>query len=282
VQDDISRRVVGAAAVKLTRFEQERILTKPTGSLAAYEYVLRGRERLVNATREQNDAAREMFQRAINLDPNYAAAYAALGGTYFDAVVSGWTEFPDEEVERAETLAQRALALDPATTSAYRLLAAIDMRRHHYDLALSQIDHALEINPSDVDNYQTRGNILVWAGKATEGLPWLEGALRFDRTNTRAALDIGMAYYFLARYGEAVEALDRALARGPGRNIQLMGHPILAASYAEMGRNQDAEGERAIIARLSPFFDAERFAAQFGTQEARNHMLEGLKKAGFH
>jgi adenylate cyclase len=281
VQDDIARRVVGAAAVKLTRFEQERVLAKPTGSLAAYEYVLRGRERLVNATREENDAAREMFQRAINLDPNYAAAYAALGGTYFDAVVSGWTEFPDEAVERAETLAQKALALDPATTSAYRLLAAIDMRRHHYDLALSQIDHALEINPSDVDNYQTRGNILVWAGKATEGLPWLEGALRFDRTNTRAALDIGMAYYFLARYGEAVEALDRGLARGPGRNLQLMGHPILAASYAEMGRNQDAEGERAIIARLSPFFDAERFAAQFGTQETRDHMLEGLKKAGF-
>jgi adenylate cyclase len=281
VQDDIARRVVGAAAVKLTRFEQERVLAKPTGSLAAYEYVLRGRERLVNATREENDAAREMFQRAINLDPNYAAAYAALGGTYFDAVVSGWTEFPDEAVERAETLAQKALALDPATTSAYRLLAAIDMRRHRYDLALSQIDHALEINPSDVHNYQTRGNILVWAGRATEGLPWLEGALRFDRTNTRAALDIGMAYYFLARYGEAVEALDRGLARGSGRNLQLMGHPILAASYAEMGRNQDAEGERAIIARLSPFFDAERFAAQFGTQETRDHMLEGLKKAGF-
>jgi adenylate cyclase len=83
VQEDIARRVVGAAAVKLTRFEQERVLAKPTGNLAAYEYVLRGRERLVNATREQNDAAREMFQRAIDLDPNYAAAYAALGGKYF-------------------------------------------------------------------------------------------------------------------------------------------------------------------------------------------------------
>jgi adenylate cyclase len=109
VQDDIARRVVGAATVKLTRLEQERVLAKPTENLAAYEYVLRGRERLVNATREQNDAAREMFRRAIDLDPNYAAAYAALGGTYFDAVVSGWTEFRDEDVERAEMLAQKAL-----------------------------------------------------------------------------------------------------------------------------------------------------------------------------
>ena len=59
VQDEIARRVVGAAAAKLTRFEQERVLTKPTVNLAAYEYVLRGRDRLVNATRQQNDAARE-------------------------------------------------------------------------------------------------------------------------------------------------------------------------------------------------------------------------------
>ena len=75
--------------------------------------------------------------------------------------------------------------------------------------------------------------------------------------------------------------MDRALARGPGRNTQLLGHPILAASYAEIGRNEDTERERALIRRLFPLFDADRFAAQFGTQEARNHILEGLKKAGF-
>jgi adenylate cyclase len=281
VQDDIARRVVGAAAAKVTRLEQERVLTKPTSSLAAYEYVLRGRERWVNATREQNDAAREMFQRAIDLDPTYAAAYAALGGTYFDAVVSGWTEFRDEDVERTEVLAQKALTLDPATTSAYRLLAATQMFRRNYDLALVQIDRALEVNPSDADSYAYRGDILVFAGKSADALPWLEVALRFDRSNTRATMYIGMAYFFLGRYADAVAACDRALARSPGRNTQLVAHPILAASYAEMGRDQDAEGERAIVARLSPFFSAERFAGQFGTPEARDHMLGGLKMAGF-
>ena len=57
--------------------------------------------------------------------------------------------------------------------------------------------------------------------------------------------------------------------------------PFLAATYAEMGRSQDAEGERAVILHLSPFFDARIFAEQFGTQEARDRMLDGLKKAGF-
>ncbi|HYZ40080.1 MAG TPA: adenylate/guanylate cyclase domain-containing protein, partial [Stellaceae bacterium] len=180
VQDDIARRVVGAAAVKLTRFERERVLTKPTENLAAYEYLLRGREFLSHASRDKNDEAAALFQRAIDLDPSYAAAYAALGGSHFEAVVSGWTEFRQEELEQAETLAQKALALDQMTTSAYRLLAFINMYKRRYDLALGQIDRALEINPSDVDGYQTRGNILVWAGRATEALPWLESALRFD------------------------------------------------------------------------------------------------------
>jgi TolB-like protein len=104
VQDDIARRVVGAAAVKLTRFERERVLEKPTDNLAAYEYLLRGREFLTHVSRDKNDEAAALFQRAIDLDPNYAAAYAALGGSHFEAVVSGWTEFRQKELEQAETI----------------------------------------------------------------------------------------------------------------------------------------------------------------------------------
>ena len=91
-----------------------------------------------------------------------------------------------------------------------------------------------------------------------------------------------MAYYFLRRYAEAVDACDRGLSRGPGRNTQMIMHPVLAAIYGTLNRQQDAERERGIAARLWPFLDARTFAAQFGTEEARNHMLEGLKKAGFH
>jgi tetratricopeptide (TPR) repeat protein len=178
-------------------------------------------------------------------------------------------------------LGQKALSLDPASTVAYRLLAQVDVMRGRFDLALSQVDRALEINPSDAESYMVRGNVLVWAGRSAEALPWLEGALRFDRANTRTSLLLGMAYYLLDRYGEAVEAVDRALAGNLGRNTQLMGRPVLAASYAQLNKPQDAERERTTVMRMSPFLDAERFAGQFGTQDARDHMLEGLKKAGF-
>ena len=275
------RRVVGAAAVGLTRFEQERALAKPTGNLAAYEYVLRGRGAMSHDTRDSNDEASELFQRAIDLDPSYADAYAALGFSYYAAVVSGWSEFLVEDLDRAEVLAKKALALDQATTPAYRLLSFVNLFRKRYDLALAQLDRALEINPSDADNYTYRGAVLMWSGRAAEALPWLEGALRFDRANALASETLCKAYFSLRRYTEAVDACDRGLLGDPGRNSQVQIHVFLAAIYAALDRQEDAKRERAIVARMWPFLDARRFADQFGTEEARRFMFDGLKKAGF-
>jgi TolB-like protein/class 3 adenylate cyclase/Flp pilus assembly protein TadD len=281
VQDKIAKHVVGVAAVRLTRAEQERVMTKPTSNLSAYEYVLRGRELFSQETRDDNDEASELFQHAIDLDPNYADAYAALGGSYYAAVISGWSEFREEELQRAEALALKALTLDPQTTRAYGVLAQIQLYRKRYDLALTQIDRALEINPSDTESYSYRGAYLAWAGRPAEALPWLEGALRFDQASGFAAARLCMAYYLLRRYTEAVDAGVRALSRNPGRNTQMTTHPMLAAAYAELSQQQNANAERAIATRLWPLLDARTFADQLGTQEARDHIFEGLQKAGF-
>jgi hypothetical protein len=90
-----------------------------------------------------------------------------------------------------------------------------------------------------------------------------------------------MAYYLLRRYTEAVDAGVRALSRNPGRNTQMTTHPMLAAAYAELSQQQNANAERAIATRLWPLLDARTFADQLGTQEARDHIFEGLQKAGF-
>jgi adenylate cyclase len=281
VQDEITQRIVGAAAVKLTRLERDRVLRKPTANLAAYEYVLRGRADLSNPTRAANDEARASFQRAIDLDPNYAEAYAALGFGHYETVVSGWTEFPDDEIGRADALAKKALVLEPATTKAHLLLAFIGMYQRDYDRALAQVDQALAINPSEAECYQVRGAVLQWSGKAAEAVTWLEGGLRLGGSNTLALMNLGISKYFLGQYAEAVAALDHALASSPGRTTELNTHAALAASYARLGRQQDVQRERAVIGRIAPFFDSQRFAGQFGTKEVRDDMLAGLKAAGF-
>jgi len=137
VQDDIAKRVVGAAAVKLTRFEQERILAKPTANLAAYEYVLRGRSscRMQRATRTtkrpRSSSTRSTSTRAMPL-PMRARRVSFRGRRGGMGGISRRGARPREE------LAQKAQALDPATTSAYRLLAIINMYKRRYDLALGR------------------------------------------------------------------------------------------------------------------------------------------------
>lgn len=281
VQETIARRVVGAAAVELTRLERERALAKPTSNLAAYEYVLRGRSAWSHETRESNDEAMDLFQRAVDLDPNYAEAYAALGGAYVESVMSGWSEFRIEDIERAEALALKALALNPATTRAYHVLSSVHGFRRRYDLALAQIDRALAFNPSDTDSHVQRGTVLVLAGRAEEAMPWLEAALNFDRANGYAAGYLCMANYFLGRYSAAIQSCDLGLSRDAGHSTRMNLHVILAATFAALDRPQDAARERAIVARSWPFFDARTFAGQFGTEKARDQMLEDLRKAGF-
>ena len=170
VQDDIARRVVGAAAVKLTRFERERVLAKPTENLVAYEYVLRGREFLSHATRDKNDEAAATFPARDRPRPELCRRLCGARRLAFRGGVVGMDRIcrrtSSNEPKRWR---RRPSSLDPMTTSAYRLLAEIDMYRGRYDLALGQIDRALEINPSDAESYCNAGRHFGVGGQSRGG-----------------------------------------------------------------------------------------------------------------
>ena len=123
VQDAIVQRLVGMLAVKVTRVEQERASAKPPADLAAYDYVLRGRQLLARRTRAANAEARELFRRAIELDPRYAAAHVGLGRAYMDAMLFGWTEWPTRALESAKELARKAVDLDDGEAGGHALLS---------------------------------------------------------------------------------------------------------------------------------------------------------------
>jgi len=121
VQEDIARRVVGAAA-KLTRFERERALGKPTTNSPPMNTSCA----VVRHSRTPHAKATTRRRKCSSVQSSSTRAtppYAALGLSLIEAVASGWTEFVADDLGRAENLAQKALSLDPSSTSAYRLLA---------------------------------------------------------------------------------------------------------------------------------------------------------------
>jgi TolB-like protein/class 3 adenylate cyclase/Tfp pilus assembly protein PilF len=278
VQDAITRRVAGILASSVTLLEEQRALAKPAGNLDAYDLVLRGRAELRRTTRASNREARRHFERALELDPNYAAAHAGLGLAYYDMVVLGWTEFSDDMLARAEELARRALSIDPESVEAHRLLSRVHNVLLQYAPALLEIDLALALNPSDAESHSQRGSILLWTGRLEEAIAAFETAFLLNPgLSASSALDLGLAYYTAHRHDDAVRFLEREALRHPDFVFIPV---VLAAAYAQLGRSADTQRMAETVRRRLPVFDPQTFGSRFQNRAHHDYLIDGLRKAG--
>ena len=290
LRNEITQSVAGKLALKLFYIERQRAFKKPTENLDAYDYLLRGRDYYARNTRSGNDQAKILFERAIELDPGYASAYVALGLTRARAAGSGWTEFPDEALKQAESLAQKAIELDDGNAEAHALLGTIYTIRGQLDVARVEAERAIALNPNDAASYGARGGILVLSGYPKEAIESFEIAMRLDPSmGSLAGEHLGLAYYMERRYEEAVTAAKAELRTNPN---DYSNYACLAASYAQLGHNDEAAHAAEEVRRLWPFFDVNDFVARFSDTGCwpaasrsvceANHaiIVEGLHKAG--
>ena len=278
VQDEVTRRIVKILAIEVTNSEQERAAAKPTDNLDAYDYYLKGRREYRKFDRPANFRAQEMFEKAVELDPSYADAYAALAWTHSKAAELGWTFQPGEAVESALELGQTALRLDPTNVSAHVLLAVIHTYQKNFELALRELERAQELNPN-ASEYQTdRGWVLLLAGRSADAIESLEDVLRSDpNPKPNAFNNLAMAYYLQGRYDDAIVTLEGAIGRHP-QHLPL--YIALAAAYAAAGRIEDAARAAADVRRLHPFFEADLYGEAFRDPAERDRIRSSLRKAG--
>ncbi len=280
LQDRITREIAGALAIRVAAFEQQRVATKPTASFDAYDCVLRARPALQRPTRTGVVEARALLRRAIELDPDYAAAHSALGESFHVAISMGWAESPDEYWKRVETHAGEALRLDASDVRALILMARSHIAYNRYLEAQTQIDRAIAINPNDADALAGRGNILMWMGRTDMAIEALELALRIDpELNDFDRFALSLAYYLKKRYTEAIEQSELNLRRNPNARFN---EAVLAAAYAQTGRTADATrvGER--IRRTDPMFDGATYGNKFLNPKDLADLRDGLRKAGLY
>jgi TolB-like protein len=280
LQDRITGEVVRALAIRVSEIEQRRVFAKPTENLEAYDYVLRARPALQRPTRANIVEARSLLRRAIELDPNYAAAYAALAETYYTTTSMGWSESPSESLGRAEELALDALSLDSAEVRARIVLSRIDILHQNYSQAKAEIDRAIAVNPNDAQSLAGRGNVLMWLGETDAAIEALEQALRIDPD--LSAIDrfaLSLAYYLKGRYDAAIEQAELNLRDTADADFSQV---ILAAAYAKADRAGDAARAAAAVRRLDPTFDPEEFGTKFLNAADLERVREGLRAAGFY
>lgn len=218
VQKKIVDGVVAAMALDLSSDEQRRIARSDTTSLAAYENFRSGIQLLEEKTPEALAEALVHLRAALAIDPDYAAANAAIGQVYWWSWVYGWEESIGETWEtapgRAEEYLQRAL-LEPNAV-AYRLAADMNLYARRFDEALGFAQLAVDDDPNDVAGHIIRAETLIYAGRPTEGRPWVELAMRLDPLFP-AYVDfvLGMSYFGEGAFEEAVTQFELALERNP-------------------------------------------------------------------
>jgi adenylate cyclase len=276
LQDTVTTQIIGVLAVRVTQNEQRRVLAKPTDSLEAYDYVVRTRPALQRPSRASNVESRALLLRAIELDPGYAAAYAALAETYHIDVAMGWA-LP-EALGRAEQMANKALSHSDSDVRARIILGRIHLYHQRYEQAQAEIDRAIAINPNDANGLAGRGNILLWLGQTDAAIETLELARRIDpELNAIDRNALSLAYYLKRRYQEAVEEAEINLRQTESAHFS---RAILAAAYAQQSRPEDAKRVVMMIRDLDPTFDPQKFGTKLLNSGDLERLRDGLRKAG--
>ena len=279
LQDEIEHKIVTTLKLQLSLAEQGILTRKGTDNLEAYDSYLRGLESYLRRTKEANAQARQMCEKAIALDPQYAEAHALLGRTYLREWLWGWNQDP-RTLEQALALAQKSVSLDDSLPMAHRLLGYAYLWKKQHGEAIAEAKRALALDPNDSDGYETLGEILSFAGRPEETLGLVEQALRLNPRQPVSLLWLlGRAYLLTGRYEEAIAVLKKTLMRNPNN---FAAHFDLAIIYSKLGREEEARAEAAEMLRVSPGYSLERDRQNWPLKDpaVAARFVESLRRAG--
>ena len=281
VQDEITQMIVGAIEPQLSRAERERARVKARDNLDAWSTYQRGMFHLYRCTRDDLIEARRLFRQAITIDPELGPAYAAEAEAYYYEVVYGFAKSNEENREKAIGPARRAVTLDAEDAGAHCTLGRIRYLRREYPPAISELNTALELNPSLALAHYGLGAALVFSGRAADAVPHLESAIRLsphDPAMGSFLVRIADARYFMADYEGAVTFALRALGQP---NFQWSRYAVLIAALGQLERRDEARRYLAEVTRERPDFSIEfvRNTHLFGVPDIMSRYCEGLHKA---
>ena len=259
LQDEIVLKVLTAVQVKLTTGEVARLYEKGTNNLEAYLKVMQAREYKAGAlNKERVERAKQLFEEAIALDPEYAFAYSILSTTYVDLVLLGASKSPRESLQRAVELGKKAIALDDSNSSSHANLSFPYIWLREYDKAISEAEKAVSLSPNSATAYWALGSALSFSGRPQEAIPMLQKSLRLSPIPIHSQV-LGMlavSYGMLGQHEEQIATYKKMLQiYGPDH---LVAHIGLAGAYVSMGRENEARAEGAEVLRIDPKFSWER------------------------
>ena len=285
LQDEITQKIVAVLAVKLTTIEESQIVRKETDSVAAYDAFLEGWAHYVRFRPDHFAKAIRYFKKAIDLDPNYGRAYAALASVYAESRLRLWSDGLrldgqawTEPGIRAQIYLRKAMEYQ--TPLAYQVASSFSIHRRLYDKALSEAERSIALDPNDPNSYLAMAKILIYTGRLVEAKSYLKKAMRLDPQYPAYYLFfLGLAQFGMDQYEEALVSMERALERNPENFIALI---PLAAAYAHLDRQEEAESAIKKLIETEPFMTLPIVETIFKYRSPydEKRLMDGLEKAG--
>jgi len=283
LQDQVTISVVGAIAPKLEQAEIERAKRKPTESLDAYDYFLRGMAALHQGTKDANNEALRLFYKAIELDPEFASAHGMAAYCYVWRKSNGWMEDAKRETAEAVRLAFRATELgkDDAVALCWGGFA-LARAAGDLDNGLAFLDRAIAINPNLAAAWGFSGRVRVYRGEPELAIEHLARAMRLSPLDWERFGFLGstaFAHLFGGRYDEASTWAEKAIRENPNFLPVCV---IAAASNALTGRMKEAKTALERLRQIDPSLRVSNFKNSlfFRRPEDIAKLAEGLEKAG--
>ena len=284
LQDQVTESVVGAIAPAVEKAEIERARRKPTESLDAYAFYLRGLAKLYQvANRQANEEALRLFNSAIELDADFASAYGRAAHCYAIAKVNGWISVTPNEIAEVTRLAQRAVELgkDDAIALAASGWALTYVVRD-LEVGAALIDRALVLNSNLAEAWSFGGWMKIYLGEPEAAIERFARAMRLsplDPSLLRMPSGTAHAHFFLGRYDEA--ASWAAMSLQDNADYQ-PGLRIAAASNAMAGRLEQAHKALARLRLVNPTLRVSTLKHVLGPLQAEDLLRyeEGLRQAG--
>jgi len=276
VQDRISATLVSTLAGRVEAAQIMHTRKADARRLQAYDYLLRGKDHHHRFTADDCATCIEMFNRAIECEPDYAVAHAWLACGLGQAMVWGLDEMPSL-VDQAQAAAERGLELDENESECHRILAQVHLTRGNLARSLKHQERALFLNPNDDRSVCSMGEILSYCGRHDEAERWVRKSMQLNPYHPQRYLThLGRALLHLQRYGEALEVFEQIGRPRMDDHAYTVAASVLAGNQQAVQRSVDA------LRVDFPDFDVGRFVEPLPYERAADRKLvrDALDRAG--
>jgi adenylate cyclase len=282
VQDEITRRIIGAIAPGIVMAEIQHSQSKTAAELDTWDRIMRAHWHIRRFTREDFSEARRLLEELLRHEPNNAVALGDLAFSLHFAAIFGWVDSPSAAMERMGELAQRAVESDDRDAAAHTSLAIHELFSGRHDDALRRLARAIELNPNSSFAHGYVGVVYAFGGDPERAIENVHEAIRLSPRDLLMVIwrvVEGWAHLSAERFDQGAEAARLAIAWNASFADA---HAILASALGHAGRLGEARAALDETLRHLPGLTLgdPRLIRPFRRTADRDRFLDGLRKAG--